>query len=235
MALESARGRLPGSTGALLLAALVSCAEPGHPDRPQGPVGGAPPSADDPAAPTRLVIDVREPRAFAAAHVPGALNLQLTWQQLPDRAPAYVPDRSTPLRIQVADETQWGSASSILIELGYEDLEPSFSTAGMETATLDLLTAAELRELLDGPSPPVVLDVRTAEEWRTGVIEGAILVEAANAPEVLGQLDPSRQYAVICEGGVRSSQLASLLKARGFEEVSNVIDGMWAWRRLSKN
>jgi len=43
------------------------------------------------------------------------------------------------------------------------------------------------------------------------------------------------QYAVICEGGVRSSQLASLLKARGFGEVSNVIDGMWAWRRLSKN
>ena len=45
-------------------------------------------------------------------------------------------------------------------------------------------------------------------------------------------LDPGRRIAVICEGGYRSSQLASLLLARGFTNVVHVIDGMEGWRSL---
>ena len=51
------------------------------------------------------------------------------------------------------------------------------------------------------------------------------------APELLGELDPGGRYLVICEGGYRSGQLASWLDLHGFEDVTNVIDGMWAWRR----
>ena len=40
----------------------------------------------------RLLIDVREPAAFATAHHRGALNLQLGWDQLDARLAAYVPD-----------------------------------------------------------------------------------------------------------------------------------------------
>ncbi len=44
--------------------------------------------------PERLVLDVREPKAFAAGHLPGALNIQLGWDQLRWRTPSYVPDRA---------------------------------------------------------------------------------------------------------------------------------------------
>ena len=43
-------------------------------------------------------------------------------------------------------------------------------------------------------------------------------------------LDPAKRYAVICEGGWRSSQLASWMRREGFGEVVNVIDGMAGYR-----
>lgn len=209
--------------GARLAAALLLVACAGRPGGGAGAAASATPLAE------RLVVDVREPRAFAAGHTAGALNLQLTWRQLPERLPAYVPDRATPLAIQAADLEEWEAASAVLHRLGYGDFVPA-GPPGAER--LELIDAATLRERLAGPDPPVVLDVRTPEEWSGGVVDGAVRVLAGDAPSVVPGLDPGRAYAVICEGGVRSSQLASLLRREGFARVSNVIDGMAAWRRL---
>jgi rhodanese-related sulfurtransferase len=100
------------------------------------------------------------------------------------------------------------------------------------SATLPVITAEELLLELESDAPPIVLDVRTQDEWDTGVIEGALLLEQDEAPARTAEFDRARRYAVICEGGYRSSQLASWMVREGFVDVVNVIDGMAAWRRL---
>ena len=199
--------------GVLVAAGLLACSD-----------AGDAPTVDPSEAASRLVVDVREPAEFAAGHDPGALNLQWGWGQLEQRAAAYLPDRAAPLAIRAADAGAASRARSELVDQGYADVAVLTGETGVET--LDLLTAARLAERLDAGDDIVVLDVRTPGEWAHGVIDGAIQVEQDAAPALVDDLDPHREYAVICAGGYRSSQLASLMRRRGFPRVSNVIDGM---------
>jgi rhodanese-related sulfurtransferase len=195
-----------------------------------GPARVAPAPAPSGA---RLVVDTRDPAEFAAGHLPGALNIQWTWDQLDKRIAAYVPDRATPLAIRAATPDQAERATALLRARGYVDV--TLPPRGPETETLALIDARALRAELAGPAPPLVVDVRTAAEFERGTIPGALLVDQDAAPGLLAELaerDRARRIAVICEGGWRSSQLASLLRRNGFPDVVNVIDGMAGWRKL---
>jgi hydroxyacylglutathione hydrolase len=191
----------------------------------------------EPAAPgeARLVIDLRLPEAFAAGHVPGALNIQLGWDQLEGRTLSYVPDLDQPLAIRAADQDEAERAAAILTELGYQDLarfDPPEGLAAVETATLPLISAADLARELASGAPPVVLDIRHPSEFEGGVIEGALLIHEDEGPASIEALDRARRYAIVCEGGWRSSQLQSWMATRGFGDVVNVLDGMAGWRDL---
>ncbi|TDJ71241.1 MAG: rhodanese-like domain-containing protein, partial [Planctomycetota bacterium] len=186
------------------------------------------PTEVDGEGPARVVIDTRAPDAFAAGHRAGAINLQSGWNQLRDRVRAYVPDRATPIAVRAKDAREARNVAGVLAELGYTDVV--LVRPGADEATLSTLLVSELLARLADDDPPVVIDVRTAGEWATGTIDGARLVEQDAAPALVAELDPTLEYAVICEGGYRSSQLASLLRRAGFERVHNVIDGMAAWR-----
>ncbi len=185
----------------------------------------------------RIVIDTRAPDAFAREHTPGAINLQLGWDQLEDRVRAYLPDTTARIALRATDEEEGRAALVILAEQGYEDVvwiryAASNATIELPNSTLETWTAAELKRQLASGNPPIVIDVRSRSEYERGTIASALLYEQDEAPSLIGSLDKSAHYAVICEGGYRSSQLASLMRRNGFEHVINVIDGMAGWREL---
>lgn len=182
--------------------------------------------------PERLVLDVREPKAFAAGHLPGALNIQLGWDQLRWRTPSYVPDRAQPLAVRAASQSDAEKAAAILLELGYSDFQRIEPGLGEETETLPLMTSAELAKRLGGQNPPLVLDIRTEKEFAKGVIAGALRIDEDQGPEAVRGLDPAGHYAIICAEGWRSSQLATWMRLQGFTDVTNVIDGMEGWDDL---
>lgn len=179
------------------------------------------------AAGGRQVIDTRDPRAFAAGHDPGALNLQWGWDQLEGRVAAYLPDPDTPIALRSESSERAAECAALLADAGYTDVVVLEDGPGDET--LPLMTTDELARRLEAGDDLVVIDVRTPREWERGTIEGALLFQQDEAPQRIDGLDPEQEYAVICAGGFRSSQLASLLRGRGFERVTNVIDGMGGW------
>lgn len=186
-----------------------------------------PPSAaasDVPAA-DRQVIDTRAPADFAAAHDAGAINLQWGWKQLEGRVEAYFPDKTAPLALRSGENA--AACMAHLRDAGYTDVVLLDSALG--DATLSTMTSADLARRLRAGDDLVVIDVRTQGEWDKGVIDGAVLYEQDAAPAHLADLDLSREYAVICAGGYRSGQFASLLQRSGFDRVHNVIDGMSGW------
>ncbi len=92
-----------------------------------------------------------------------------------------------------------------------------------------VLTARELRSRLDGESPPVVLDVREADEVAIAHLPGAVHLPLSELENALRTLDPHAEYVVVCHHGVRSARAAALMQERGFTRVYNLLGGIDAW------
>ena len=76
-----------------------------------------------------------------------------------------------------------------------------------------------------------IVDVRNPGEAAAGMIPGAISIPVGQLPGRLGELDATRPTVVYCAGGYRSSVAASLLRQRGFADVSDILGGYTAWEQ----
>lgn len=70
----------------------------------------------------------------------------------------------------------------------------------------------------------VVIDVRTADEYAAGHLDGAQLLDlnAGEFERAIPSLDPEVEYFVYCRSGNRSGQAVELLKQAGFENVTDL-------------
>jgi rhodanese-related sulfurtransferase len=94
------------------------------------------------------------------------------------------------------------------------------------------MSAEELHSHLRTDAPPLVLDVRTSEEYaREGHIEGARLLPLATLTQQLHTLSPEQTIVCVCRSGARSATACDLLSSRGFDNAINLTGGMLAWQR----
>jgi phage shock protein E len=94
------------------------------------------------------------------------------------------------------------------------------------------ISQQELRRQLESGSPPQVLDVRTAAEFESGHVPGALNVphtELAGRLDGLG-LEPERELVVYCERGGRARAAIAILEESGFRDVRHLDGDMKAWR-----
>jgi phage shock protein E len=82
----------------------------------------------------------------------------------------------------------------------------------------------------------VVIDVRTAEEFNTGHIPGAINidVEGDNFRENIKALDTSKNYLLYCRTGRRSETALKVMMDHGFPSVRHLKGGIEAWKGPKK-
>jgi rhodanese-related sulfurtransferase len=71
-------------------------------------------------------------------------------------------------------------------------------------------------ELLSRSDAPLVLDVRSAEEFAGGHVPGARNVAYDEVAARLVELGPPREVVVYCESGKRAAKAADALAAAGF-------------------
>ena len=78
----------------------------------------------------------------------------------------------------------------------------------------------------------VILDVRSAGEFYTGHIEGAINidVEGMTFDGDIAQLDKSKTYAVYCHSGRRSGIAVGKMADAGFTKLFNLDGGIQVWQ-----
>ncbi|MGL4820030.1 MAG: rhodanese-like domain-containing protein [Bacilli bacterium] len=91
------------------------------------------------------------------------------------------------------------------------------------------LTAFQLQTALEAGENVKVIDVRESYEVANGIIPDAIHMALGTIPDRFTELDASQPYAIICAAGVRSANACMWLIDKGFD-VTNVVDGMYAWR-----
>lgn len=73
-------------------------------------------------------------------------------------------------------------------------------------------------------SKPLIIDVRTVEEWNNGHIEGAILIPYDQIAEKIGSVakDKKQKIYVYCRTGRRSTLAKETLEKLGYQEVVNL-------------
>lgn len=78
----------------------------------------------------------------------------------------------------------------------------------------------------------LILDVRTPEEFATGRLRNAILINF-NSDDFrtrVEKLDKSKKILVYCKKGGRSAKAKSIMEAVGFIEVYNMLGGITEWK-----
>jgi glyoxylase-like metal-dependent hydrolase (beta-lactamase superfamily II)/rhodanese-related sulfurtransferase len=175
-----------------------------------------------------VVLDVRSPGKFGAGHYPGSINIGLgspsfsTWSGF-----MVAGEKAIALVVGSAEEAK--RARLELARIGFDNLLGYVRAEALsQTQQLPQISAQELKSNLQN-NGPLVLDVRTPNEWKNGHIESARHVPLASFGRELPDLPNDRKIAVICGSGYRSSIASSMLQAWGYKEVENVAGGMEAF------
>jgi rhodanese-related sulfurtransferase len=91
------------------------------------------------------------------------------------------------------------------------------------------ITPRELDAKLKGPNPPLLIDVRDADEFAFNRIEGAQHKPLAQIAAWAKELDPEAEIVLHCHVGARSGQATLYLQRLGFKHVYNLKGGIDAW------
>ncbi|WP_028266544.1 rhodanese-like domain-containing protein [Arthrobacter sp. MA-N2] len=93
------------------------------------------------------------------------------------------------------------------------------------------ISVAQANELL--ASGATLIDVRSAQEWRTGRAPQAKHVPLDRLQVSQAGIPKTRPVIAVCASGVRSATAARLLAAKGYEAYS-LRGGMAAWRHAGE-
>ena len=93
-----------------------------------------------------------------------------------------------------------------------------FTAIFVAVFSLGTLTACATSEPVDPASYAAIIDVRTVDEWNTGHLETAVLMDISDAAFAsnLETLDKSANYYVYCRSGNRAGQAIEQMKQLGF-------------------
>jgi len=166
------------------------------------------------------VVDGRPRDAFAKAHVPGSLNVELN-EQFGSYVGWLVPF-GAPLLLVLPDTGTVSEAVTHLVRIGYEDLRGhleggigSWRRVGRPVSSYPLADVDDLCEALRAAAPIRVLDVRQAVERERAALPDSFDVFVGDLPERLDEVPGDREVWAICASGHRSAMAASLLDGVG--------------------
>jgi len=92
------------------------------------------------------------------------------------------------------------------------------------------VAAPEAEAMLASDAPPIVLDVRTPDETRGGVIKGAKLIPMDEIPDRTRELPADGQPVLVyCAAGGRSAAVCDMLAREGFDGLMNLTGGFGEW------
>ena len=186
------------------------------------------------AADGAQLLDTRDQSEFEGGHVRGAFNVGLggsfaTWC-------GTVLDQGRPV-VLIAEPGRELEAATRLGRIGF-DTVAGYLAGGMQqfaarpaaVERIERITAASAAELQGGPDAATLLDVRADGEWAEDHIPGAVHIPLSQLAERLDELSRDQPLIVYCASGYRSSIATSLLRRAGYEQVTNLVGGLAAWK-----
>lgn len=180
-----------------------------------------------------LILDTRKATDFSKGFIPNSINIGINgafavW------VGTLVPDIRQEILI-VADPGKEDEVVTRLARVGYDHAIgflsggfESWKQAGKEVDTIPSISVAAFADAEKANPEIAILDVRKKSEY-----DSEHIVQAENMPldyinDVFASLDKNKTYYVHCAGGYRSMIFASILKARGYDNLIDVDGGFAA-------
>jgi hydroxyacylglutathione hydrolase len=179
-------------------------------------------------------LDVRPAALFGDAHAAGSLNIGVTSPSFSVWCGFFVnPD--LPIALVVEYETEAQQAQLELARIGFDQIAGFISADDLdETLQITQIGARDFLASMESPRRPLIVDVRSAQEWGNDHLHGAVHIPLPQLLRRIGGISRNEPLTVVCGSGYRSSIAASLLEAEGFERLVNVMGGMHAIRHAKR-
>jgi hydroxyacylglutathione hydrolase len=163
------------------------------------------------------IVDARDRWAFAGAHLPGSINVELD-DSFASFVGSVVPFR-VPLLLLLPEPAAAGEAVHQLLRIGYDTVAGCLAggvDAWVEAGGAVASYPARGIDELDSADPgDVVLDVRQPAERAAGAIPGSRHIVLGDLPQRMGELPRGRTVWTVCRSGHRAAIAASLLDRAG--------------------
>ncbi len=101
---------------------------------------------------------------------------------------------------------------------------------GPDSTKVVSISAVELHERRESEAAPVVIDVRTPDEYASGHIPGAVNVPFDQVAQRIAEIDAPHGVALYCMVGPRARKGESALLAAGYEKIFHLEGGLAAWQ-----
>lgn len=210
---------------------------------------------------TATLVDVRTPEEFAEGHLKGAVNINFKKRTFPDYINAISKDKPIAIYCRSGNRSGKAALimQSLGFKDVY-DLDGGFKAwdiAKKEVSKTDNNANEKLQIVLKkgdligktvaGKSHQIdveefdklvksgnvtLVDVRKADEYASGFIDGAINVDWKNrhfADNALKNITNDKPIAIYCRSGNRATRAMHAMAALGFTEVYNLKDGIKSW------
>jgi len=199
--------------------------------------GGVPPLNLDQVLALReqgaQVIDVRSEMAFAGGHLEDSVSLGLDGKFATWAGTLLDPERDI---VILGEPGQEKEAAMRLGRIGL-DRVAGFLAGGIQAlgnrpetvASYSMVNIQGLADLLASENPPLVIDIRSEGEYDTAHIEGSINIPLPHVRERAHEIPADVNICLLCRTGYRSAIAASLFKAQGIHDLTDVEGGMVAW------
>jgi rhodanese-related sulfurtransferase len=186
-----------------------------------------------------LILDTRKPQDFAKGFIPNSINIGIDGGFAP-WVGNLIPDIKQEILL-VAEVGREMEVVTRLARVGYDHaigfIEGGFEAwqkAGKEVDTIKSISVAEFAAAETADPSINILDVRKNSEYQSEHI-----LNATNAPldyinESMLKIDKAKTYFVHCAGGYRSMIFASILRARGYDNLIDVDGGFKAIKDSEK-
>lgn len=179
-----------------------------------------------------IILDTRDPGTFAKGFIPKSINIGIDGSFAP-WVGALIPGVNQPILL-IAEEGRETEVVTRLARVGYDNtlgfLKGGFKSwlqAGREVDSIESVSGKEFAQRFKNQRPPV-FDVRKESEFKAEHVEGAINTPLDFLNDHLSEIPKEGEVYIHCAGGYRSMIAASILKARGWQNVIDVGGGFKA-------
>ncbi|MGZ3952768.1 MAG: MBL fold metallo-hydrolase, partial [Flavisolibacter sp.] len=185
-----------------------------------------------------LILDTRDPQVFAKGFIPNSINIGIDGNFAP-WVGTLVPDINQQILL-VAEEGKEDEVTLRLARVGFDHTLghlkggiAAWTEANKETDHIRSIEANELADKLKTENV-ALLDVRRPAEYMSEHVVGATSMPLDYINDHINLLDKDQTYYVHCAGGYRSMIFASILKARGFNNIIDVKGGFKAIKETNR-
>ncbi len=179
-----------------------------------------------------LILDTRAPHVFAKGFIPNSINIGIDGGFAP-WVGALIPDIKQNILL-VTEQGREEEVVTRLARVGYDFtigyLKDGFEAWAEDKREFDSIESVDAEFLAEEMKKKElnILDVRKESEYKSEHI-----IDAENAPldfinESMMKVSKDKTYYVHCAGGYRSMIFASILKARGYDNLIDVKGGFSA-------